>query len=434
MTTSVPSTAAGSVAGPPVDGETGSRHRHDGALFAWLLAGYPVAWVVGLGLIHHVVLAAAMVAWLVAHRPLRLAPGTGLLGLFLLVAGLSVVGITSAGALALFALRLSWYGAALVGWLYLARHDGPDRGRRLVRSLVILWMFVVAGGWLSVLAPELSWSTPLVRVLPGTLADNELLGRFLEAQVSETQVFRYRDLVLYRPAAPFPYTNGWGSAMALLTPFAIAAVHDRRVGLPRPLMLALLLAALVPCVAGLNRGSWLTLGIGVACGSVRWARRHRDPRPLVVLGAVIAIGLGLATITGVAGSATDALATRSADSNETRSGLYVETITEAARSPLIGYGSTRPSAANPDGPPLGTHGQLWAVVFAHGYLGAALYVGFFVAALVRARSSDPVQHWAKVSLLIGLLQLPIYGHLPHQLFIMVGAAAIARWPDRRAPS
>ncbi|MEL6982762.1 MAG: O-antigen ligase family protein, partial [Actinomycetota bacterium] len=192
--------------------------------------------------------------------------------------------------------------------------------------------------------------------------------------------------------------------------------------------------ALVPFTVALNRGSWLTLGLGLAYGAIRWTKRHRDPRPLVALGLVIVAGLAMATVTGAAQSAADALATRSADSNETRSGLYVETLTEVARSPVIGFGSTRPSTDNPDGPPLGTHGQFWAVVFAHGYLGAALFVGFFLSVLVRARSADPLQHWAKVALLIGLLQLPIYGHLPHQLFIMVGAAALALRPDEPAGS
>ncbi len=434
MTTLVPSGTSGQTAQPAPAGRGGSVEGHDGALFAWLLAGYPVAWAIGLGLVHHLVLAAAMVAWLTVNRPLRLARGTGLLGLFVLVVGFSAVGLGSVGSAAMFVLRLGWYVAALVCWLYLARHRGPASGVRVVRAFVVLWIFVVIGGWLSVLTPELSWSTPLAQVLPGVLADNDLIARFLRPGVSEIQVFSYQDVTLYRPAAPFPYTNGWGSAMAMLTPFAIAATQDRRIGIPRPVMIALLVAALVPFTVALNRGSWLTLGLGLTYGAIRWARRNRDPRPLVALGLLVAIGLAVATVTGAAQSATDALATRSADSNETRSGLYVETLTEVTRSPLIGYGSTQPSATNPNGPPLGTHGQLWAVIFAHGYLGAVLYVGFFVAALVRARSIEPAQHWAKVALLIGLLQLPIYGHLPHQLFIMVGAAAVALWPDRAGPA
>jgi polysaccharide biosynthesis protein PslJ len=405
----------------------GAVRHHDGALFGWLLAGYPVSWMLGLGLFHHLVLAAAMVVWLAANGPLRIAPGTGYLALFVAVVIASAVGLQDIGSAAVYALRLSWYVAALVSWLYLARHRGAADGRRLVRALVWLWILVVVGGWVSVIAPELGWNTPLARILPGALADNDLVDRFLRPQVSETQVFRYQDVILHRPASPFAYTNGWGSAMALLTPFALAALHDRRIGFPRPAMVGLLVAALVPFTAALNRGAWLTLGAGLVYGTVRWAIRRGDARPVALLGLFVVAGLAVATLTGATESAVDALDTRSADSNETRSGLYVETLAEAARSPLIGYGSTRPSVTNPDGPPLGTHGQLWAVLYGHGYLGLALYVGFFLSAFRRARSIDPVQHWAKVSLLVGILQLPIYGHLPHQLFIMIGAAAIAGW-------
>jgi O-antigen ligase len=280
----------------------------------------------------------------------------------------------------------------------------------------------------------LGWSTPLSAALPGALADNELISRLIEPQVSETQVFRFEDVVLHRPAAPFAYTNGWGSSMALLTPFAVAALHDRRIGLPRWVTVLLLVAGLVPLGVALNRGSWLTLGLGLGWGVVRWARIGRDVRPVLVLAAMLIAGLGVATATGVLQQSVDQLATRSADSNETRAGLYQETLTEAARSPLIGYGSTRPSVDNPEGPPLGTHGQAWAVLFAHGYLGAGLYIGFFVLAFWRAKAEEPIQHWAKVSLLIGLAQLPIYGHLPTQLIVMVAAAVIAAWPRTDQPA
>lgn len=96
---------------------------------------------------------------------------------------------------------------------------------------------------------------------------------------------------------------------------------------------------------------------------------------------------------------------------------------------MIGYGTPRPNPSNPTGPPLGTHGQMWAIMFAHGFLALALYLLFFVYGFVRGPGRSVVGHWAKVSLLIGLLQLPIYGHLPVQLFIMMGAVAMANWPE-----
>lgn len=410
----------------PTDGQTAG---HEGTLFTVLVAGYPAAWALGLSPLWYSMLALPMALWLVRHRPVRVAPGTGYLALFLAVVGLSGIGLESPGSMAIFGLRSSWYIAAFVSYLYLARRRGGRSTVRLVRAMVALWVLVVIGGYLSILTPELSWTTPVAKILPGALADNELISRMIAPQVSETQVFRYEDVVLHRPAAPFAYTNAWGSSFALLTPFVVAAIHDRRIGIPRLVLVPLLAAGLVPLSVALNRGSWLTLGLGLAYGVVRWARVRGDGRPLIVATLLVAAGLAATSLTGVLDSSFEQLETRSAASDQTRSSLYIETIGAAAESPLIGHGSTRPSVDNPTGPPLGTHGQLWAVLFAHGYLGALLYVGFFAAAFLRCRSSEPVQHWTKVALLIGLLQLPIYGHLPHQLFILVGAAALASGPS-----
>lgn len=403
---------------------------HSGMAFAVLMAGYPLAWALGLALVFYPVMAAVMAFWLVKHRPLRLPQGTIFFLLFLMIVGASFVQLDSLGRIAVYGLRTSWYVSAFVTFLYLARHRGPQAQATVIRGLVILWALVVAGGYLSILAPELAWSTPMAKILPGVLADNEFIQQLISPQVSEIQVFRFQDVTLYRPAAPFAYTNAWGSTLALLTPFVLAAIQDRTIGIPRKVLVPLLAAGMVPFYVALNRGSWLTLGAGVLYGIVRYAIIKRNPAPILILAAGLGIGATFAVSTGVLDTASEQLETRSADSNETRSTLYLETIEQTAESPLIGYGSTRPNPRDPDGPPLGTHGQLWAVLFAHGYLGAALYLLFFVAAFLRSKAVDPVTHWAKVALLIGLLQLPIYGHLPHQLFIMIGAVAISSWrPD-----
>ncbi len=391
------------------------------------MAGYPVAWALGLAPLYYAVAAVPMALWLLKNRPLRVARGTVLFVLFLMVVAASSVQLDTIGRIAVYLLRTSWYVSALVSLLYLARHRGSTAQAGLIRAMVVLWALVVVGGYLSILAPELAWTTPVARILPQTPAENDLIGRMVNAQVSEIQVFRFADVTLYRPAAPFAYTNGWGSTLAMLTPFVLAAVHDRRIGIPRAVLIPMLVAGSVPFYVALNRGSWLTLGAGLAYGLVRWTLVRRNLVPVALLVAAIAVGATLAVSTGVLDTAGQQLATRSADSNETRSNLYVETLREAAASPLIGYGSTRPNPADPSGPPLGTHGQLWAVLFAHGYLGAGLYLAFFVSAFLRAKPLDPVGHWAKVALLIGLLQLPIYGHLPQQLFVMMAAVVIATW-------
>ncbi len=424
---------AGDHARPSVAGSNRDRGSdpypasHDGRAFAVMMAGYPLAWAVGLAPVFYLMTAIPMVLWLLRHRPLRFPPGTVFFALFLTIVGASSIQLNTFGRVAVYLLRTSWYVAAFITFLYLARHRGPRAQRTVVRSLVLLWALVVLGGYLAIVAPELQWSTPIARILPGALTENEFLRSLVTPRTSEIQIFRFEDITLYRPAAPFAYTNAWGSTFALTTPFALAAVHDRSIGIPRPILLPMLAASIFPFAVALNRGAWLTLAIGVGYGMVRLTVARRNLLPLVALTLAAGLIAGLALSAGVVDTAVEQLETRTADSNERRSSLFVETITETASSPLIGYGSTRPSIQDPDGPPLGTHGQLWAVLFAHGYLGAGLYVLFFLTAFLRRGSTDPVPHWAKVSLLIGLLQLPIYGHLPHQLFVMIGAVIISSW-------
>ncbi|MGH1489115.1 MAG: O-antigen ligase family protein [Acidimicrobiales bacterium] len=400
---------------------------HDGRAFAVLMAGYPVAWAFGLSPMFYFLAALPMVMWLLRNRPFRMPAGSILFLLFLVVVGASFIQLNSMGRIAIYALRTSWYVSAFVTLLYLSRHRGADAQAKVIQAMVLLWVGVVVGGYLSIFAPELQWTTPVAKVLPGILADNEFIHQLVNPQTSEIQVFKYDGITLYRPAAPFAYTNAWGSTFALVTPFVLAALHDRRVGIPRKVLIPVLAAGIVPFYVALNRGSWLTLGLGICYGIVRYAVIKRNVMPILLLATVFSFGAIGALSTGALNTATEQLETRSADSNETRSNLYVETIKKTAESPLIGYGSTRQNPANPTGPPLGTHGQFWAVLFAHGYLGAGLYVLFFASAFLRAKPTDPVAHWAKVALLIGLLQMPIYGHLPHQLFVMVGATVIATW-------
>ncbi len=399
----------------------------DGRLIALIFAGYPVAWALGLGPGVFAFAALLMALWLIRNRPLLVPPGTILLTMFLAVVAISVIQVDSPGRMGVWLLRASWYGAGLVTWLYLARQTSPRARRLIFYSLLAAWALAIVGGWAALLVPDLAWRSPFSRVLPGVIADDEFIRDLLDPRVAEVQRF-FPDIRLNRPAAPYAYTNAWGSTVALLTPFVFAAIQDRRSGLPRWVGFVALGIGAVPFYAALNRGAWLTLGIGVLYGIVRGAIVNRRFLPVLALALAAAIGLVAATGTGLVDNATERLETRTADSNDTRSNLYVETLVRSAESPLIGYGTPRPNPSNLNGPPLGTHGQLWAVVFAYGYLAAALYVGFFVLAFLRIRGRHPLANWGKVVLAMGLLQLPIYGHLPSQLFVLITAAAVATWP------
>jgi hypothetical protein len=404
-----------------------SRPSGTGLLYGAMIAGYPLAWALGLGPVVFPAVAVLMVVWLIRFRPLRVPGGTISFALFLVLVAASVIEVDSMSRVALWSLRLGWYAAAFVTFVYLARQTSSRARLVIVRSLIVLWAFSIAGGYGALVAPDLSWSTPVSAVLPSSIASDDFVRDLVVPRMAEVQTF-WTGVRLDRPAAPFPYTNAWGSSVALLTPFVLAALQDRRIGLPRWVVVAMLAAGLVPFYFALNRGAWLSLLLGVAYGGLRSALVNRRLVPLTVVTGVAALGLLLASTTGVLDTAIEQLQTRSADSNETRANIYLETIEQSARSPMIGHGTPRPNPSNPDGPPLGTHGQIWAIMFAHGYLALALYVAFFIYGFVRARAPDSISHWAKVAVLIGLLQMPIYGHLPTQLFIMMGAVSIAAWP------
>ena len=393
-----------------------------------MIAGYPVAWALGFGPLIFPLVALLMIIWLIRHQPLRVPAGSVSFALFLILVGASIIQVNSASRLALWGLRASWYVSALIAFLYLARQTSPTARLRIVRATIFLWVATIIGGYGALLVPELTWPTPLSIALPGSIASDDFVRDLIVPRTSEIQTF-WNGVRLNRPAAPYAYTNAWGSSVALLTPFVLAALQDRRIGLPRWFVVAMLAIGIVPFYYALNRGAWLTLVVGIAYSGLRSAFVNRQPVPLIIVTVVAAAGLLLALNTGVVDTAISQLDTRAADSNETRANIYLETIEQSARSPMIGFGTPRTNPSNPTGPPLGTHGQVWAIMFAHGYLALTLYVMFFAYGFLRGAGDGAIGHWAKVSVLIGIMQMPIYGHLPTQLFIMIGAVIMAAWPD-----
>lgn len=401
--------------------------------YALLLAGYPVAWALGFGPFIWLAIPLIMAFGLLRDRPVAVPRGGVLYGLFLILVAGSAIQIGSAGRAALYVLRSGWYAAAFVCLLYIVAQRSPRARANVLTGMVMLWILTVLGGYLAIVSPELTWSTPVAKLLPGVIANDEFVQELITPKAAEIQIFRFDGVTLNRPAAPYPYTNGWGSTVALLTPMVFGAIRSRATRIPPAVLYIMLPIGVVPFYVALNRGSWLTLGVGLLYGVVRQAMVKRSFLPIKLLAAAAVVGLVAVTSTGVLDTALERLETRSADSNETRASIYVETLTAAAESPMIGYGGPRRNPANPSGPPLGTHGQLWAVLYAHGFVAAGLYVLFFIGALFRYRPTDPIGHWTKVSLVIGLLQLPIYGHLPQQLFIMMGLVGLLTLGSTQPP-
>jgi O-antigen ligase len=413
---------------PPVP--TGARRRFlpAGWALAALLTTYPLWWLLGLGGFSWTILAFPMGVWLLAQKGLRLPRGLPLYGVFLCFVFASVVRIDSPDRLAGYALRTSWYLAAGVVLLYLMNTEQRIPTRRILAAVVILWLATVVGGWLGLLFPHTEFESPMATALPERVVDNELVHSMVTPGFAEVQ--ESFGVELPRPKAPFFYTNGWGSAIALLTPLVVGALTIPALRPSRRVVKVALALSLVPILMSLNRGCWVLLVLG---GLYALARRPREGRSratlFVVAGLIMAGTLVVATPLGDPIRA--ALDLRTADSNERRTILYEETIERTRESPFLGHGAPRPSEETAQS--VGTHGQLWMVMFSHGFIAAGLYLAFFAVLVWRTRNpTTPLGMAAHVTLVIGMLEMFFYGQLPHQLFLVMVAAAIA-YREARAP-
>jgi len=176
-------------------------------------------------------------------------------------------------------------------------------------------------------------------------------------------------------------------------------------------------------IASLNRGLWLTLGLVLAYGAVRQAVRH-DWRPLGALIAGIGVVIVLLVATPLGGSVTARLSDVS-NSNDSRSEVYQLAWAGALQAPLTGHGAPQevPGSLLP---PVGTHGMLWNLMYSYGFLAAGMFLLWLIVEIFRsAPSRSPGSLWLHLTLLIGLLQLPIYGLIP-QVVLLGIAAGLAR--------
>jgi O-antigen ligase len=388
---------------------------------AAMIAGYPVWWLLGLGGFIWLILAAPMAAWLVAQRRLSLPRGFPIYVVFLCFVLASVVQVDSGDRLAGYVLRLTWYLAAAILWLYLANTESKISTRRLVSMIVILWLATVVGGWLGLLLPHTEFASPLTRVLPENVANNELVHSMITPGFAEVQ-HSYTG-TLARPKAPYFYTNGWGSAMALLTPFAIGALSVPGIRPSRRVIQFGLAASAIPIVLSLNRGLWVLLTVGVLYTVLRRSRHGRSKGLLYIVLGLVVVGV-LVMATPLGDPVRDQLGSRTADSNERRTILYEETISRTMESPFLGQGAPRPSEETAQS--VGTHGQIWMVMFSHGFIAAGLWLMMFGILVWRTRDpSTNLGMAVHVVLLLGMLEMLFYGQIPHQLFIVVMAVSIA---------
>ncbi len=388
-----------------------------------LFLGYPLWWALGLQILVFPLVGIVAFFWLAKQRRVLVPRGFGIWLLFLLWMMVTSVGLNSADRIAAFVYRGSLYFTATLLLLYvfnLPRERMPTS--RIVFLVVFFWGSVVSLGMAGVLLPGTNWVSLGEMLLPRGVASVPFVRSLIHPGLSDYSILLGYEVP--RPRAPFGFTNEWGSNVGLLSLFAVYALFFLRHKTTRLLLAAALLLSLVPIIVSINRGLWISIIVGVLYVAVRVALRGHA-KVLAGLLAVLAIAAAVVVFSPLSTVIVDRLT--SPPNTTGRENLYTAAIAAALESPLLGYGAPQPSANNPSGPSVGTHGQLWTLMVSHGFPGLALFIGFFAFVLARSRKTSLAGLWPHAVVVVGLVQMPFYNMVPMQLhLIMIAVALISR--------
>jgi hypothetical protein len=375
---------------------------------AVIFLGFPLWWLLGLGMLIFLIMSVPMAVHLYMRRSRLLVPrgfGAWLLFLAWVLVGAGVLWANAPGAvpggslgrLLPFGWRLAWYLASTVVLLYIADlSDEELPADRVGRLLGSMFVVTTAGGLLGTFAPHLQLTSPLEMLLH---THNTFLLDAIHPKTAEVAtILGYEQS---RPMAPFAYANTWGAAYAFFLPFfAITWLlrADRR---RRILGIGILLASLWPAVYSLDRGLWIALGVAGGFAGLRAvAKGGRRALRLAVAG--LTVGALVFMVSPLPGMIQTRL--ERPHSNNRRTLLAQQSTRSALTgSPIVGFGTTRnvqgnltslaggdrPGCKACGAPPLGTQGHLWLLLFANGLVGTAAFGAFFAVRFA--------QHWRERS-------------------------------------
>lgn len=356
-----------------------------------MIGGAPAWWVLGLSPFVPAVFAFVLLVALLLRPSVRVEAGVLPFLLFAAWCPASTVMLDSPLRLVGFGVRWSGIVAAALALVYLTNTSSSRlRDVDVLAALAVLWGFVVVGGYLGMIWPEIRFTTPMAQVLPAPVLNNEFVRDLVIPRFAEVQRPWGAAEPFNRPAAPFPYTNGWGCALALLTPVVLTLRERLASRWMRRLLVVGLLASVAPAVQTANRGMLLVLGAEVAWYLGALATRGELRRLGQVLAGAVATIAALAAL-----GLFDLIAERQSVSDTTtgRASVYLATLDEAARSPILGFGAPRPSQEI--GIALGTQGAVWMYLFSYGVVGAGLFLAFLVGLLVRPGGRSTEDAWLR---------------------------------------
>ena len=268
-------------------------------LFAWL----PLWWVLGLWQVMFFAMALPMAIYLMRQRTIEAPRGFGLWLLFTawLLTGYFVLQVDAPGAVPgtslnryiTFTYRLGWYVVSAIAALYVLNTRRLVSTQKMVNAVAWLFVMLVGGGTIGLIAPEVKFPSALQAALPGAIANHPFVHSLVHVQFA--QVHHFLNEPQPRPSAPFAVTNEWGLVMALTLPFFVIAWWNK--GKPwRIAMLPVLGLATVTVISSLNRGVWGAIVLTVLLLVLREAVQGRM-RAVMGLGAVAVIGALAITMT-----------------------------------------------------------------------------------------------------------------------------------------
>lgn len=391
------------------------------------LAGYPIWWALGLGQVMVVPLATVMLVLMVLQRRVAVVPGVLPLLAFCVWVVPCALMLDSMLRLVGYGIRAGHLFSMAVILLYVVGARERYTLRHAVLGMTFLWTGVVVGGYLGMVWPDVRVPTLPGQLLPGHLAQDEFVRDLFFPPLAEVQEPWGAPHPFNRPAAPFPYSNNWGGAIALLTPAALAGLVVARSTAVRVGIASLMVASAVPIGASSNRGMYLALAAALGYVVCRLAARG-NLAPFLALATAGGVGL----LYFLYGGPAREIATRQqySKSTEGRGTLYVETFQRTLDSPLLGYGAPRPSYTVEVS--VGTQGWLWALMFSYGFVGVALFLYFLAGVVLRSRHAPGTVRLLLHGSLVGVcVMVPYYGlHVAQLVVIAVVAGVLLR--DRAA--
>ncbi len=434
--------------------ETGQLHLASAWPLWALLVPFPLWWALGLGSFIFPLLAVPMAIELWRRKPVRVPRGFMLWALFLVWTLLSLLMFSknpsdvhpgsSLGRVLSTLVSLAEYFGVTITLLFVGNLNRKELPvHTLVRWLGVLFVVTVGGGILGTVVPHFGFTSPLEWILPKSL-HNAYVTALVHPNAAQVQAV-LGEGVSGRAAAPFGYTNFWANNISLLLIWFVCAWGLRTAWSRKVACVLVIGLAIYPIAYSLNRGLWLGLGVTVVWVAVRLFLHGRVAALLAILVAS-ALGAVIFTLTPLHALYVDRLA--HPHSNSVRGYLTAQAVRGAEESPVLGWGGSRKSngssrsitvgksasCAQCGEFPVGSNGQLWALLFNQGFVGTAFYLGFFgVSFWVYRRDRSLVGQAGLLVLGLSLFYMLFYNSLPSALTItMISIGLLWRSHDERS--